>query len=236
MALIFFADDDEDVRFSVERALVEDGHSVVLFDSGETLLEALFRKECDLVVLDIMMPGLNGVETLKRIRSFSFVPVILLTAKSGEEDFRAGVLSGADDYIVKPFRPVILRGKVHALLRRVAADRLNPRRCFGDALTCGNVSAQAGGAYFLCNGTNRLPLTQTEGRYLFYLMQRFNQPVSPKELLADIWGIEEGNSRVVDETNRRLRNKLVQGGANIATESIWGFGYVLKSWNRGSGR
>lgn len=236
MALIYFADDDEDVRFSVKEALVKDGHRVTAFDSGEALLRGLSRNECDLVVLDIMMPSLDGMETLKKIRSFSFVPVILLTAKSGEEDFQTGVLGGADDYIVKPFRPTILRGKVHALLRRVAADHTNPRCSFGNMVACGNISAQGGGVYFLCNGTDRLPLTQTEGRYLFYLMQRFNQPVSRKELLENIWGFEEGSSRVVDETNRRLRNKLVQGGANIAPESIWGFGYVLKEWNQGNDR
>lgn len=233
MALVFFADDDEDVRFSVKCALAEDGHEVELFKTGKALLERLTQKESDLVILDIMMPELDGVETLKAIRTFSFVPVILLTAKSGEEDFRNGVLSGADDYIVKPFSSIVLRGKTHALLRRVAADRANPRENFGGVLSCGNVSSQEGGAYFLCNKTQVLPLTQTEGRYLFYLMQRFNRPVSRKDLLADIWGLSEGSSRVVDETNRRLRNKLIQNGANIAPESIWGFGYILKEWGAG---
>lgn len=231
MGLVYFADDDFDARALVKGCLGLDGHEVKCFQAGEELLAEFLKRPCDLVILDVMMPGPDGLEVLQRIRTVSDVPVIMLTAKDEEEDCFAGFSYGADDYIGKPFRPILLRGKVHALLSRARVRaQEDPCRPVAD-LQCGNVRSEGGGRAFFV-GSGALQLTPLERSYLQLLMENFNTPVSREEALERVWGLKEQGSRVVDETNRRVRIKLVSAGANIALESVWGIGYVLRARKR----
>lgn len=229
MGLVYFADDDFDARALVKGYLALDGHAVECFECGEALLGAFLQNPCDLVILDVMMPGADGLEILKRLRAVSDVPVIMLTAKNEEEDCVSGFSRGADDYIGKPFRPILLRGKVHALLSRArlsAEER--PSSSLAKDLQCGNLRSEAGGNVFFV-GSRPLALTPLERSYLRLMMENFDAPVSREGALERVWGLKEQGSRVVDETNRRVRMKLVELGATVALESIWGFGYVLKA-------
>ncbi len=228
MGLIYFADDDLDARSLVKGCPTVDGHTVECFEPGRDLLHAFLREPCDLVVLDVMMPGVDGMEILKRLRTISSVPVIMLTAKAGEEDCFSGFSTGADDYMTKPFRPILLRGKVHALLSRAQLDAR--KAADGEPLPdlrCGNLHSANGGQSFQV-GAKILDLTPLERQYLYFMMERFNKPVSRAEALQEVWNLPDSNSRVVDETNRRVRIKLTEAHASVTLESVWGVGYILK--------
>lgn len=227
MGLIYFADDDFDARSLVRGCLTLDGHDVKCFESGNDLLGEFLSRPCDLVILDVMMPGSDGFGVLKKIRSISRVPIIMLTAKTAECDCYTGFAEGADDYIGKPFRPILLRGKVHALLSRRgwSGEKGAPRVC--EDLTCGNLCATGGGEAFFVAGKN-LSLTPIERKYLYFMMGRFGNPVAREDALTEVWGISGPVSRVVDETNRRVRIKLAAAKSSVVLESVWGLGYVLK--------
>ena len=228
MALVYFADDDFDARSLVRGCLSLDGHNVKCFETGEALLGEFLNNRCDLVILDVMMPRVDGFEILRRIRGFSSVPVILLTAKNGEGDYFSGFAKGADDYIEKPFRPILLRGKVHELLSRIqlsASEKTVASRLKN--MTCVDLRFSGNNTTFYINDRH-FRLTPVEGKYLHFMMERFNTPVAREDILKGVWGLEKSSSRVVDETNRRIRIKLTEEGAHVVLESIWGYGYILK--------
>ena len=122
-ALIYLADDEKNIRELLSSFLVSDGYQVCAFENGDALLEAFARKPAELVILDIMMPGTDGLEVCRRLRGLSDLPIILLTARDSELDYVMGISQGGDDYLTKPFRPTILLMKVKALLRRVAMSQ-----------------------------------------------------------------------------------------------------------------
>ena len=120
---IYLADDEKSIRELLHSFLASDGYAVRSFESGDALLEAFRQEPAELVILDIMMPGTDGLAVCRELRSVSDIPIILLTAKDSELDYVMGISQGSDDYLTKPFRPTILLMKVKALLRRVEMDR-----------------------------------------------------------------------------------------------------------------
>ena len=120
---IYLADDEKSIRELLHSFLASDGYTVRSFESGDALLEAFRQEPAELVILDIMMPGTDGLTVCRELRSVSDIPIILLTAKDSELDYVMGISQGSDDYLTKPFRPTILLMKVKALLRRVEMDR-----------------------------------------------------------------------------------------------------------------
>ena len=113
---IYIAEDDKKIRELIHRFLESDGYAVISFENGDELLTAFRKNPADLVILDIMMPGTDGLEICSRLREFTDVPIILLTAKDSELDYVSGITQGSDDYLTKPFRPTILLMRVKALL------------------------------------------------------------------------------------------------------------------------
>lgn len=235
--MIYFADDEDGVRSLVAEFLRETGHDVEAFQSCEELLRAFQMQAPDLVILDIMMPGMDGIEALRHIRAISTVPVVMLTAKDRDEDYYTGLSLGADDYLAKPFRPLVLAGKVQALLRRVSLDggggaaRRDGAQCEADPLNptlrCGNLIYDERAHGCLVDG-REVPLTPTELRFLRLFMQRFGDAITKEEILQEIWGFSEVvETRVVDETNRRVRKKLAAAGSDVYIQTIWGYGLKL---------
>lgn len=224
MALIYYADDEQSLRDIVAAFLESDGHTVTTFATGDALLDAFQAHPCDLVLLDIMMPGSDGIAILQALRKISTVPIILLTAKDSESDHFSGLALGSDDYITKPFKPMLLVAKVQALLRRVQFAKATPPE---EDLVCGNVRyASRQRAFFVDDAA--LSLTPTELRFLHFMMQHFDEAVSRERLLSAVWNMPESiESRVADETNRRLRRKLSDAGANVAVQTVWGYGFKL---------
>lgn len=123
--LIYIAEDEKNIRETLRSFLENDGYEVCAFETGDALLGAFFKRRSDLVILDIMMPGTDGLTCCRLIRERDSVPIIILTAKDTEYDYVNGILQGGDDYLTKPFRPTVLLMRVKALLRRV---EMEPRR------------------------------------------------------------------------------------------------------------
>ena len=233
MALIYYADDEQEIREIVSAFLKNDGYQVRAFETGDLLLEAFHREPCDLVLLDLMMPGTDGMGVLAALRKSSRVPIILLTAKDTDSDYYSGLTLGSDDYIVKPFKPVILLAKIHALLRRVQFEKEEKAEKTQKDLRCGNLTYSWKKREFRA-GERLLPLTPTEMRFLEYLMLHFQEAVSKETLLDEVWGLgRDLESRVADETNRRLRRKLTEAQADVYVQTVWGYGFKLTEKNEG---
>ena len=227
---IYLADDEKSIRELLHSFLASDGYTVRSFESGDELLEAYRQEPAELVILDIMMPGTDGLAVCRELRSVSDIPIILLTAKDSELDYVMGISQGSDDYLTKPFRPTILLMKVRALLRRVEMDR--GKTAAEDELHYGDIrySATENAIFY---GTAPVSLTQTELRLLSYMMKQPEKAYSREELLSAVWGFDsEVETRVTDETLRRIRKKLLQAGSTVSVSTIWGFGYKLKGAER----
>ena len=227
---IYLADDEKSIRELLHSFLASDGYAVRSFESGDALLEAFRQEPAELVILDIMMPGTDGLAVCRELRTVSDIPIILLTAKDSELDYVMGISQGSDDYLTKPFRPTILLMKVKALLRRVEMDR--GKTAAGDELHYGDIrySATENAIFY---GTVPVSLTQTELRLLSYMMKQPEKAYSREELLSAVWGFDsEVETRVTDETLRRIRKKLLQAGSTVSVSTIWGFGYKLKGAER----
>ena len=229
---IYLADDEKSIRELLHSFLASDGYTVRSFESGDALLEAFRQEPAELVILDIMMPGTDGLTVCRELRTVSDIPIILLTAKDSELDYVMGISQGSDDYLTKPFRPTILLMKVKALLRRVEMDRGKTAAAEEDELHYGDIrySATENAIFY---GTAPVSLTQTELRLLSYMMKQPEKAYSREELLSAVWGFDsEVETRVTDETLRRIRRKLLQAGSTVSVSTIWGFGYKLKEAER----
>jgi two-component system phosphate regulon response regulator PhoB len=224
---IFVVEDEPDIATVLEYNLTREGYSVRLFERGDEALEATRKDPPDLVVLDLMLPGLDGLEftrLVKREASTSRLPVVMLTAKGEEVDRIVGFELGADDYIAKPFSPreVVLR--IKAVLRRAtqAGDDDTPV----ETLQAGSVRLDVPGHRLEVRG-EEVPLTATEFRLLKLLLERAGRVQTRGQLLSDVWGYaEDVDSRTVDTHIRRLRRKLGKEAERI--ETVVGVGYRIR--------
>ena len=225
---IYLADDEKSIRELLHSFLASDGYTVRSFESGDALLEAFRQEPAELVILDIMMPGTDGLDGVPGAALLlSDIPIILLTAKDSELDYVMGISQGSDDYLTKPFRPTILLMKVKALLRRVEMDR-GKTAAAEDELRYGDLRCSATENAVFC-GSTIVALTQTELRLLSYMMKQPEKAYSREDLLSAVWGFDSDvETRVTDETLRRIRKKLLQAGSTVSVSTIWGFGYKLK--------
>lgn len=187
-ASILVVDDDPQIRRVMRVALVANGYIVNDARSGEGALEALRKSKYDLVLLDINMPGMGGLETCRLIRTTSEIPIIMLTVRSSESDKVEALDAGADDYVTKPFGTPELLARIRAALRRstLAEDGLPESLALGEIEVCFNIRR-------LRKGALELPLTPKETDLLRYLAANSNAPVPYARLLQTIWGPDYGN-------------------------------------------
>jgi len=223
---ILVVDDEKVIVKGIKFNLENDGYDVLTGCDGVEAVEAVKSQNVDLVVLDLMMPRLDGLGACQQIREFSDVPIIMLTAKAGDMDKLLGFEHGADDYLTKPFNILELKARIRALLRR-SGSRKEVRDVM---LTCGNISLDidARNAY---NDGVLADLTMKEFDLIELLMRNPNRVYSRETLLDTIWGYDEYRSeiRTVDVHIRRLREKLERNPAepeHIMTK--WGVGYYFK--------
>lgn len=221
--LIYAADDEENIRKLIQSFLEKEGYEVLTFSDGEALLSAFREKPSDLVVLDIMMPGRDGFAITQEIRSISRVPIIILTAKTSDADFIAGITLGSDDYMTKPFSPMALVMKIRAMFRRVELDREDQgveQSVFLD-IVIENQKKEV-----KVKGRT-VDLAPNEYSLLKYLVDNQHRAVSRDELLDKVWGYATAvETRVTDDTMKRLRKKISDSDAQI--ETVWGFGFRLR--------
>lgn len=224
MGKIFIADDEKNIRDLLGKFLEDAGHEVRLFENGDSLLTELDNSVPDIVVLDVMMPGIDGFTACSRIRkAHPDITIILLTARDTDADFMTGFMAGCDDYLTKPFSPLKLTLKVNAILSKLGkadTERGSDVKSFGD------LSLDA--SSFSCRVLDsELKLTKTEFQVLSLLLSTPEKAVSRDKLLSDIWGYSEVETRVTDDTMKRLRKKLKDAGSRVHIETIWGFGFKL---------
>ena len=225
MARVLVVDDDVTVREVVVSYLRADGHAVAEAPDGELALKEMRQAPADLVVLDLMMPGIDGLEVCRRLRAIGDVPIIMLTALGSETDRVVGLESGADDYVTKPFSPRELVLRVNALLRRVGERAEPDTRLLVDGdlvVDSGRHEARLGGAV--------LNLTSREFDLLRFLVANPGTAYSRDELLQQVWGWSFGDQSTVTVHVRRLREK-VETDPTTPTRlvTVWGVGYRWES-------
>ena len=222
---ILVVDDEKLLVKGIKFNLENDGYEVVTGADGMDAVELAAAGDIDLIVLDLMMPRMDGLEACGKIREFSDVPIIMLTAKSEDMDKLMGFEHGADDYLTKPFNILELKARIRALLRRAGSTGKQQ----ADVLACDHISIDrsARNAY---NDGRLVDLTQKEFDLVELLMRNPNRVYSREALLDAIWGYDNSSDiRTVDVHIRRLREKLERTPASpehIMTK--WGVGYYFK--------
>jgi DNA-binding response OmpR family regulator len=220
---ILLIEDDQYVREALEIALRHLGHEVLVRGDGEAGIAAVREFEPDVVVLDVMLPGADGFETCRRLRAFSAVPIVMLTARSDDMDVVAGLEAGADDYLAKPVQPRVLEAKLKAVLRRVTPSTTTPQ---SGPVTFGDVVLDRG-SLVVTKGGKHLDLTPMELRLLLELAANAGLVLSRQQLLTAVWGQDYlGDSRLVDACVQRLRAKIEDVPAEPQLlRTVRGFGY-----------
>jgi len=218
---ILIIEDDEAIQRILKRALTYEGYVVDAALDGETGLRLFRESRPDLVVLDWMLPGVDGLEVCQRLRTVSRVPILMLTAKDTVQDRVQGLDAGADDYIVKPFQVEEFLARVRALLRRTEADR-TPVLTFAD-LELDTRTRQAR------RGQRVIPLTAREYDLLELFMRHPRQVLTREMIFDRIWGYDfSGESNVLDVYIRYLRQKLEAEGEPRLIHTLRSVGYVLR--------
>ncbi|MBB5855982.1 winged helix-turn-helix domain-containing protein [Amycolatopsis umgeniensis] len=226
MPRILLVEDDEALAEALTLALKALGHDVVVAPTGERALDALFtdRLDLDFILLDVMLPGMDGFEVCRRIRARSRLPLVLLTARGDPIDIVAGLECGADDYVVKPAEPRVIDARIKAIGRRaVTAPGPSP-----GMLLVGRLEIDAGAMSVTRDGVE-LALTATEIRLLVEFAEHPNQVLSRQTLLKRVWDYGYvGDSRIVDAAVARLRAKIEDDPANpVVLKTVRGLGYRL---------
>ena len=220
MARVLVVDDDHTVREVVVSYLRAHRHEVVEAADGETALRAMRETPADLVVLDLMLPGIDGLEVCRRLRTASEVPVIMLTALGSETDRVVGLELGADDYVTKPFSPRELALRVDSVLRRSGERPAAPTR-----LTDGDLVVDTG-SHVATLGDQILALTVREFDLLRFLVANPGVAYSRDALLQQVWGWSFGDQSTVTVHVRRLREKVEADPTRpVRLVTVWGVGY-----------
>jgi DNA-binding response OmpR family regulator len=226
MTYIAIVEDEPDIREVVGLYLRRAGYNVAGFADGALALEALLYQMPDLIILDVMLPGMDGFAMLRRLRERSNVPVILLTSRREEADRIAGLELGADDYVVKPFSPQELVSRVRAVLRRAQSAQ---ETSAAGLLTSGDLSIDPAMHLVTLSG-REITLTAREFDLLYHLARNPRQVFSRDQLLENIWGLSDYiDPSTVTVHIRRLREKIEADPANpVHLLTVWGVGYKFE--------
>lgn len=220
---ILLIEDDADIAEFVRMELEHEGYAVQLARDGRAGIEAALNSDSDLILLDVMLPLLNGLEVLRRLRAHKSTPVILLTARDAVMDKVAGLDSGANDYVTKPFHIEELLARIRALTR--AAPNVRSASLLKNADVVLDRQKR-----LVFRGGNSVSLTKTQFDLLEYFLMNLDIVLSREQLLNSVWGYSySGDSNVVDVYVRYVRNRLNEPADGKLIESVRGIGYVMRS-------
>ena len=217
---ILMVDDEARMRKLVKDFLSIKGYKVLEAEDGEAAVDIFFKeKDIDLIILDVMMPKMDGWEVCKTIRRYSQIPIVMLTARSEERDELLGFELGVDEYISKPFSPKILVARVEAILRRKSAKT-------GEVLELAGIRLDKDAHDVTVDGQT-VDLSNKEFELLAYFMENQGMALSREKILNNVWNYDYfGDARTIDTHVKKLRSKLGPKGDMIKT--IWGMGYKLE--------
>ncbi|MGG7077763.1 response regulator transcription factor [Clostridium sardiniense] len=219
---ILIVEDEIKIRFLIRDYFLKENFNIYEAEDGEVGLEVFSREKIDLIILDVMMPNMDGFTFLEKIRSVSSVPVILLTAKAEEEDKLQGYEFGADDYMTKPFSPKVLVAKSKALLKRTRKDVDSSSQDF-NGLIINKLSHE------VKVDNEIISLSPKEYELLLYLISNEGIALSRDTILDNVWGIDYyGDIRTVDTNIKRLREKLLDKSSYIVTVRGSGYKFEVK--------
>ncbi|WP_144512213.1 response regulator transcription factor [Bacillus sp. FJAT-22090] len=218
MTTILVVDDEQDMRGLIELHLRKSGFDVLHAENGDDATKIVLFSSVDLILLDVMMPEKDGFEVCKKLREFTSIPIIFLTALDAKTDLVKGLMLGGDDYIVKPFTAIELTARINAILRRTGTE-------VKDGKIIKGVLVNDPGARQMLNGDKKINLTLKEYELLHLFMDNEGKVFSREQLLERIWGLDyEGGTRTVDTHIKTLRLKLGSVAAKYI-ETVWGIGY-----------
>lgn len=223
MKHIFVIDDEQNIRDLIKKYLEKDGYQVTTFPDGLKVLNELQTQRPDLLVLDINMPGIDGIELCKEIRKISEVPIIFVTARDDEFDRIIGLEIGGDDYMSKPFSPRELVVRIKNIFKRMnKADEPT------DGLVIKDVEVSLQKREVIAKGTI-LKLTTKEYELFEFMARNAGLPFTREGLIEKVWGYDYlGDIRVIDDLVKRLRKKLKTAESELNIETVWGYGYKIE--------
>lgn len=226
MSRILIIEDEENLARFVELELKHEGYETDVELDGRAGLDAALNQDFDVILLDLMLPELNGIEVARRVREVKDTPIIIMTARDSVIDRVSGLDHGADDYIVKPFAIEELLARVRALLRRISIEGGNAK---STTVTYKDLTIEKENRV-VRRGDEIINLTKREYELLLILMENINVVMSRKELLSKVWGYDSKvETNVVDVYIRYLRNKIDRPGEKSYIQTVRGTGYVIRS-------
>lgn len=224
--LIYIADDEVNICNIIKSFLVKEGYEVQTFNDGRSILDAFNTRQADMLIIDVMMPQIDGFSLCSAIRQKSSVPIVIVSAKDTEPDKIAGLTLGGDDYLTKPFSPMELIARMKSIFRRIDMDKSQHEET--PEISTADVTINHGTKQAEFRGKN-IGLTGMEFTLLYYLIKNKNRAVGRSELLDKVWGFEnEVETRATDDMIKRIRKKLVDAGSELKIETVWGFGFKIE--------
>lgn len=224
--LIYIADDEINICNIIKSFLVKEGFEVETFNDGRAILEAFNSRQADMLVIDIMMPEIDGFSLCSFIREKSSVPIIIVSAKDTEPDKIAGLTLGGDDYLTKPFSPMELIARIKSIFRRIELDKTHIGNNQVIKISDISINPHTKQVRF---GDKSIGLTGMEFSLLYYLTINKNRAISRSELLDKIWGFENDvETRATDDMIKRIRKKLLDAGSVLKIDTVWGFGFKIQ--------
>jgi len=231
--LIYIAEDESITRAYLKSIVEKEGYAVEAFETGDQLFIAFQLQPCDLVILDIIMPGNSGTVVCEMLRKTSDIPIIMLSALDSDEDYAAGILNGGNVYFSKPVNVTRLVVHINSLLSRPAAAKAAPVVTAApaslkdeNAVSFADVVVYPHQLTAYCNSSD-LVLTNNEFNLLVYMVENSERAVSRDELLSNLWGSNDVTARATDDTVKRLRKKLSEANSRVSINTVWGYGFRL---------
>lgn len=232
MSKIVIVDDDLFILQLISEYLKKEGYEVTSFNNGQTLIQHIHDHRPDCLILDIMMPGIDGLSLLKQLRTFTEMPIMMISARGDEMDRIQGLEMGCSDFLSKPFNPRELVGRVKALLRLVQAGaseqevRKNQEsQSVYHTYYAGNAAISEEYRQVTVEG-HEVNLTQREFELLTFLASHLDRPFTREHIIQMVWNYDFlGDVRVVDDLVKRIRKKLAEKEATLMIDTVWGFGY-----------
>lgn len=223
MKHIFVVDDEKNIREILQKYIENEGYKVTLFSDGRQVFQEMLRLKPDLLIIDIMMPHLDGLELCKEIRRTSDIPIIFVSARDSEFDRILGLELGGDDYLTKPFSPRELVVRIKNIFKRIEKTAVNTPQI----LNIRDINIDTERRYIEKDG-QEIKLTTKEYDLFVFLARNKGKPFTREELLEFIWGYEfAGDGRLIDDLVKRVRKKLEQHQSIVELSTIWGYGYRL---------